>query len=119
VKLLLDVHHSRRAAERMRIDGHDVIAAADNPGLARLPDEEILAESTNQNRMLVTENSKDFDPILRAWASAGRHHAGVIFTSPRRFDRSRASYPQNLVKSLTLLLVESPDDQTDWVQWLA
>ena len=103
----------------MRIDGHDVIAAADNPGLARLRDEELLAESTNHSRMLATENSKDFDPILRAWASAGRHHAGVIFTSPRRFDRSRASYPRNLVESLTRLLAEPLEDQTDWVQWLA
>jgi hypothetical protein len=43
VRLLLDTHHSRLAAERLRADGHDVIAAADDPVLAALPDDELAA----------------------------------------------------------------------------
>ena len=41
MKLLLDVHHSRLAAELLRKEGYDVLAAADNPDLATLSDEEL------------------------------------------------------------------------------
>jgi hypothetical protein len=118
VKLLLDVHHSRLAAERLRQSGHDVEAAADRPELAMIADEELLRHATVEQRALVTENAKDFDRIVRTWTASGEAHAGVIFTSPRRFHRGSTNYPENLVVSLTALLSSPPDDQKDWVHWL-
>jgi hypothetical protein len=85
VKLLLDVHHSRVAAERLRANGYDVQAAFDHPELAVLADEELLRRASADERAVVTENAKDFDRIVRSWVATGEHHAGVIFTSPRRF----------------------------------
>ena len=118
MKLLLDVHHSRLAAERLRTAGHDMLAAADIPELAALPDEELLREVSSTDRALVTENAKDFDRIVRSWVASGEHHAGVVFTSPRRYHRGSSNHPENLVVALTTLLESPPDDQKDWVHWL-
>lgn len=118
VKLLFDVHHSRVAAERLRQKGHDVQAAADLPELAALVDEELLQRAADDGRTLVTENAKDFDLIVRAWVASGKHHAGVIFTSPRRFHRGSASYPEDLIAALTRLLVSPPEAEKDRACWL-
>jgi hypothetical protein len=99
-------------------EGHDVIAAATEPALARLEDEELLAIATREGRALVTENAKDFDRIVRTLSAQGQHHAGVIFTSPRRYHRGSAAYPGNLIAALKTLLAEPPPDQTDWIYWL-
>lgn len=119
LKLLSDTHHSRLAAGRLRDDGHDVIAAADDPMLASLPDEELLRVATGHERVLVTENAKDFDRIVRSWGASCEHHAGVVFTSPRRFHRASRAYPANLVAALVALLDQEPTDQVDMVWWLS
>jgi Domain of unknown function (DUF5615) len=119
VKLLLDVHHSRRAAERLRDAGHDVVAASDHAELATLTDEELLRHAAADHRTVVTENTKDFDRIVRMWSVTGEHHAGIVFTSPRRFHRGRVGYPEDLVAALDRLLAAPPEAHEDWVHWLA
>ena len=118
MKLLLDTHHSRLAAERLRADGHDVTAAADDPVLASLPDEELLRAASRSGRAVVTENARDFDRIVRSWAVTGEHHAGVVFTSPRRYHRGSSSYPANLLTALGMLMADPPSGDVDWVYWL-
>jgi hypothetical protein len=119
LRLLLDVHHSRLAALRLRDAGHDVLAASDDPALAALDDEALLVAATNGSLVLVTENARDFDRIVRQWSASGEHHAGVVFTSPRRFHRGSRAYPDNLVAALEELLASPPASTTDWVHWLA
>lgn len=55
----------------MRALGGDV----DLEGLA---DELVLELATAERRVLVTRNSRDFAPISRRWAEAGREHGGII-----------------------------------------
>ena len=119
MKLLLDVHHSRLAAARLRAAGHDVTAAADDARLAALSDEDLLQAASVDGRALVTENVTDFDRIARSWASSRKHHQGIVFTSPHRYHRGRSSYPDDLVEGLMVLMAQGPADQTDWVGWLA
>ena len=119
MKLLLDVQHSRLAAERLRSQGHDVLAASDDPVLAVMTDEELLRFAATAQRSLVTENVKDFDRIARVWSTTGEHHLGIVFTSPRRFHRGRLSYPEDLVVALDQLLAEPPGEERDWVHWLS
>ena len=71
-----------------------------------------------EERAVVTENAKDFDRIVRSWMATGEHHAGVVFTSPRRFHRGGVAYPENLIASLTPLLESRPEAEHDWVHWL-
>ena len=118
MKLLLDVHHSRLAAERLRVEGHDVLAAADSADLASMSDEELLRSATHEGRAVVTENVRDFDPIIRRWAATGEHHSGVVFTSPRRYHRGSARYPANLVAALRRVINSAPAAEQDWVIWL-
>ena len=118
MRLLLDTHHSRLAAERLRADRHDVVAAADDPVLASLPDEELLRAASRTGRAVVTENARDFDRIVRSWAVTGEHHAGVVFTSPRRYHRGSNAYPANLVAALGMLMADPPSGDGDWVFWL-
>ena len=118
MRLLLDVHHSPHAAQRLRDDGHDVIAAADDPALAGLDDEELSRVASREVRCVVTENVRDFDRIVRSWLASDEHHSGVLFTSPRRYHRGAKSYPANLVRALAALLEVPPASTRDWVQWL-
>jgi hypothetical protein len=118
VKLLLDVHHSPRAAERLAERGHDVLAAAKESALAAISDEELLRYAANEGRALVTEDVADFGRLIQLWASTGEQHAGVVFTSPRRFHRGSTAYPENLIVSLDRLLQQPPELEHDWVHWL-
>jgi Domain of unknown function (DUF5615) len=118
VRLLLDVHHSPRAADRLIERGFDVAAAAKDPDLATMADEDLLRHATLEGRALVTENLADFGSIIHLWTTTGENHAGIVFTSPRRFHRGSASYPENLVASLNRLLEQPPEAEHDWVHWL-
>ena len=112
------MHHSPQAAGRLRERGDDVEAAAEHPALAELEDEELLRAATRDRRAVVTENVRDFDRIVREWSGSGEHHAGVVFTSPRRYHRGSKAYPANLVRALAALLDEPPEADQDWVHWL-
>jgi len=118
MKLLLDVHHSPRAALLLRKEGYEVLAPASDIRLTSLADEDLLRFATAEARALVTENVKDFDRIVRTWATTGEHHSGVIFTSPRRFHRGRLGYPDDLVVALRSFLTDPPLETLDWVRWL-
>src|SRR5947207_419898 len=76
VKLLLDEMFSPAIAADLRERGHDVIAVADRPDLRAKSDEEIFAWASAEARWLLTENVKDFRPImLRAWLV---YHDGLL-----------------------------------------
>ncbi len=118
LKLLLDVHHSPVVADRLRTEGHDVEAAAADPGLRVLSDEDLLRHASGIGRVVVTKNVRDFDQIARSWPASDEHHAGIVFTSPRRFHRGSVAYPENLIGALQAIPADPPEDTTDWVFWL-
>lgn len=118
MRLLLDVHHSPNAARLLQEIGHDVVAAASDPALAGLDDDELLRAASREGRCVVTENACDLDRIVRAWNAVDEHHEGVIFTSPRRYHRGAKAYPTNLVRALVTLLDNPPRSTRDWVHWL-
>ena len=79
MRLLLDADLSPRGiAEPLREAGHDVLALAAEPALEGLDDPDVLLLAAREQRILVTRNSRDFAPLLREWAEAGRAHAGCI-----------------------------------------
>jgi Domain of unknown function (DUF5615) len=55
-----------------------VRGVGDERDLEGLADESVLELAAQDNRILITRNSRDFAPICRTWAEAGRDHAGVI-----------------------------------------
>ncbi len=79
MRLLLDANLSgRRIGGPLRAAGHGVLALSEHPEHEGLDDAEVLALAADQTRILITRNSRDFAPLLREWAGAGRHHAGCI-----------------------------------------
>ena len=78
MRLFLDAHVSgRRIATALR-EQHDVRAADEESELDRSEDERLLALATEQGRVMVTFNVKDFARITTEWAAAGRSHAGCL-----------------------------------------
>lgn len=79
MRLLLDANLSpNRVGAALERKGHDVLAIAADAALGALPDPLVLELAAEQERILITRNSRDFAPLLRQWAEAGRHHSGCI-----------------------------------------
>jgi predicted nuclease of predicted toxin-antitoxin system len=79
LRLLLDANLSPRGiAARLRENGHDVLALAQDADYEGLADPQVLELAASQQRVLVTRNSRDFAPLAREWAEAQRPHAGMI-----------------------------------------
>jgi predicted nuclease of predicted toxin-antitoxin system len=79
VRLLLDAHVSGpRIGSLLQEKGHDVRALDQEPELEGLADDDVLALATEEERILVTHNIRDFPEIVRDWMEAQRPHAGVI-----------------------------------------
>jgi hypothetical protein len=98
-RLLLDEMFSPGIAAELRALGHDVLAVADRPDLRSKPDKEVFTWACTERRWLLTENVKDFRPILLHALQTGQPGAGILFTSSRTFPRSRKN-PGPLVRSL-------------------
>jgi predicted nuclease of predicted toxin-antitoxin system len=79
LRLLLDANVSaKKIGEPLTERGHDVRAIVTDAALEGLDDESVLELAADDRRILVTRNSRDFAPLCRTWAEAGREHAGVI-----------------------------------------
>lgn len=79
MRLLLDAHLShKKIAQRLREAGHDLLALPEDPRYDAMVDAQVLDLAVDERRILVTCNAKDFAPILRMWAEAGRRHHGCI-----------------------------------------
>lgn len=63
-RLLLDEMFSPVIANALRELGHHVTCVAEQPGLRAMTDEDLFALAAIQRRWLLTENVRDFQPIL-------------------------------------------------------
>lgn len=79
MRLFLDAHISGpRIAGALRERGHDVHAADEDRSLEGWGDENLLALATQERRIMVTFDVKDFPGIVQRWAEAQRSHAGCM-----------------------------------------
>jgi len=79
---------SPRIAHALRDGGVDAQAVAERPDLRRADDAAILSAAAREQRVVVTDNIRDFKPLLDRHGAEGEPHHGVIFTSARSFPRS-------------------------------
>jgi predicted nuclease of predicted toxin-antitoxin system len=117
VRLLHDEMFSPAIAGELRDLGHDVIAVADHADLRSKSDEEIFAWASAEKRWLLTENVKDFRPILLRALQAGLPACGLLFTSSRAFPRSRKN-PGSLIRALHAWLTAGPPPPPVTESWL-
>jgi hypothetical protein len=76
-------------AEALCAEGFDVIAVAGHPLLATASDPQLADWAGANDRRILTENVRDFVPLVRQDVPADRAPLRVLFTSARRFPRSR------------------------------
>lgn len=74
--LVLDEMHAPAVAQALRKLGHDVVAVAEEPDLRAMTDPELFRWATERGRRVVTENVKDFRPLLRQAVEAGGRAGG-------------------------------------------
>ena len=110
--------HAPGIADSLTEESFDVVAVAAEPVLRGMTDEDLLTYATNHERVLVTENVADFMPLAAQWAGAGKAHAGLIFTNPRRFNRATLAYPGNVIAALREFLTRQPVTGKSWTWWL-
>jgi predicted nuclease of predicted toxin-antitoxin system len=105
VRLLLDANLSpKRIGSALGKDGHDVLSLAADPALGALDDPQVLELAAQQDRLLVTRNSRDFAPLHREWGEGGRHHAGCILIWTLAHNQFGA-----IIAGVTRLLSEYPN----------
>ena len=114
--LLLDEMFAPMLAERLCAEGFDVVTVAGHVALAAASDEEAMRWAAVQGRRLVTENVKDFQPLVRLASERGEPAALVLFSSSRRFPRTRRN-PGPLLDALRHWLSQSADHAGS-IAWL-
>lgn len=117
-RLLLDEMFSPKVAAALRDRGHSVTAITERLDLRAMSDPEVFAWAAAERMWLVTENVKDFRPILLQGMQAGAAAACLLFTSSRTFPRSRLN-PGKLIEALHAWLVTGPPPppiNEDWLQ---
>ncbi len=110
MRLLLDEMYAPAIAVELRARGHDAVSVheAADPQLVGSPDDEVLAAAASAQRVLVTENVRDYRPLELARLAAGDHHHGIIYTSNRQFPRGDPATTGRLVRALNALLHDPP-----------
>ncbi len=86
-KLLLDEHYSDEIAAQLRDAGYDVVAVVADPDLRAQPDADIYRFASATDRRIVTENIKDFRPLLQLAYADGEPIASLLFVQAGRFPR--------------------------------
>lgn len=106
--------YPRFIADELRDRGHDVVSVHEAPGRGT-PDDEVFDHARSEGRAVVTENIRDFRPLAEALLAAGESHAGVLFTTDKRWPRSD---PGALVNAFDELLTSTSEQPIDVELWL-
>lgn len=109
--LLLDEMFSPALAESLRGCGFDVVAVAGHPVLAASSDPHVATWAAREDRRVVTENVRDFVPLLATIEPPLR----LLLTSSRRYPRSRQN-PGPILEALrTWLSADAERGPTEWL----
>ncbi len=116
-RLLMDEMFAPAIAVALRDLGHDVIAVAERGELRAMSDEDVLAWAPAQGRWLLTENVKDFRPILLRAMQGDSSITGILYTSSRAFPRSRKN-PGPLIQAIHAWMLSGPPEAPLAEDWL-
>lgn len=106
-------------ARGLRALGHDVVASQDDEELRILDDPALFARARMDRRALVTENVKDFLPLVQLSAAADESHFGLVLTTNAWFPRHDDRVVGDLVRALDLVLVQYRGEVPDgFIHWL-
>ena len=117
-RLLLDEHYGADIARALRAGGHDVVAVVEDAHLRSQPDAYLARWAADHGRRIVTENVKDFRPLLVAAHGTGSGAAALLCVPTRRFPRGDGSRTRVILEALEQWL-SAPDSSArpdeDWL----
>jgi predicted nuclease of predicted toxin-antitoxin system len=114
LKLLLDEMYPSLIARELRARGHDVVSVHETPGRGT-PDDDVFDYARSVGRAVVTENVRDYRPLADVLLAAGDSHAGVLFTTEKRWPRSD---PGSLITGIDAMLASTPGQPVNAEIWL-
>jgi predicted nuclease of predicted toxin-antitoxin system len=111
MRLLLDVHMTPAVAEGLAAQGVDAVSlsAWREGDFSNAPDDEILTEATQEQRVLVTYDQRTIRKMVVQWADMGKIHAGVVIVDDLTI---RSDDIGGLIRALHALVIEQGD--ADW-----
>lgn len=115
MRLLLDEMFSPVVAEQLVTKRHDVLAVAADRQLRAMTDSELFVVAASRGYTLVTENVKDFRPLATAAGANETPAPHLLFTSSRRFARSRRN-PGPLIAALDAWMASESHSSEEWLQ---
>jgi predicted nuclease of predicted toxin-antitoxin system len=116
VKAFLDEQLSPQIAALLREAGYDVVAVAERDDLVGSTDSTILEVATSEGRAVVTNNIKDFRPLVAERLAQGRTHGGLILVPSTR-TRTRAAIAA-LGRAIEKVLNDNPDGLSGSERWI-
>ena len=118
MRLLLDEHYANEIAVQLRAAGQDAVTVS-GQGLQGTDDEPLLAHANSDDRALLTNNARDFLPLVARWAASGDDHCGLLLTSDTSMPRGKSSIGR-YVQSLRQLMDANPGRRAlaNQVRWL-
>lgn len=117
-RLLLDEHYSAMIATALKDLGHDVVPAVTDPDLRGASDDELFRWAAQAERRIVTENIKDFRPLLLQAAASGAPLAPLLLVSPRRLPRGGGGRTAAITAALHGWLTRPGAHQRPVEDWL-
>ena len=110
IKLYLDEDVDPLLSEVLRDRGADCLSTKDAGNLGRT-DPEQLSFATEQGRVILTFNVKDFVQIAREYTTSNQHHSGIIVSN-------HLPFRELLRRTLVLLKYHTQEDLADQLLWL-
>jgi predicted nuclease of predicted toxin-antitoxin system len=110
LRLLLDEHYSFTIAQELRRRGVDAVAIQhERPDLEGRDDDLVLRTAAVERRVVVTNNVRDYAPLVEDFGLRGEPQFGVIFTDDATFPRTHAAIGM-FVNALAMFVEGTPDD---------
>lgn len=118
MRLAIDHHYPKVIAPALRNRGHDVVTVFER-GWHQADDEKLLGLCAGELRALMTNNVAHFSVLATDWATRGKGHSGLIFTSDRRMPR-REGNAGAFISVLDALLAARADNDAlaDVFHWI-
>lgn len=116
MKALLDEQLSGQIAVVLRQRGYDVVAVVDRADLVGCPDRMVLEVAAREGRAVVTNNIKDFRPLVAECLAQGRTHPGLILLPSSR-TRTRSTVAA-LADALEAVLRDHPNGLDGSERWI-
>ena len=111
-RLILDEHLDPFMASVLQDRGHDALTIV-GAGLRSARDEAIMEWAFAQNRVILTEDRRDFPRLVREWNALGRNFPGVVLLSRGSFSRI-----ESLSRSIEQHITADPDRLQNSLTWL-